>query len=122
MVIDDFYENPDEVRDFALSCKFAPHLQYHKGQRTEEKFIPNGIKEKFEKLVLGKEIGAYLTLSVTFRDIDKKDVSPQYIRTYDRSGGWATPRAVFGGSDAAGGSAATGPARYGSAATEPGGG
>ena len=51
VVIDDFYENPDEVRDFALSCKFAPHLQYHKGQRTEEKFIPNGIKEKFESLL-----------------------------------------------------------------------
>lgn len=51
LVIDDFYENPDEVRDFALSNDFAPHLQYHKGQRTEEKLIPSGMKEKFESLL-----------------------------------------------------------------------
>ena len=49
--VDDFYENPDEVRDFALSCNFNPHPEFHKGQRTEEKFIPDGIKERFEKLL-----------------------------------------------------------------------
>jgi len=51
LVVDDFYENPDEVRDFALSCNFNPHPEFHKGQRTEEKFIPDGIKERFEKLL-----------------------------------------------------------------------
>jgi len=51
LVIDDFYENPDEIREFALSCDFSPHVQYHKGQRTEEKFIPEGIKERFETLL-----------------------------------------------------------------------
>ena len=51
LVIDNFYENPDEVRDFALSCDFSPHPQYHKGQRTEQKFIPEGIKERFETLL-----------------------------------------------------------------------
>ena len=51
LVVDNFYENPDEVRDFALSCDFSPHPQYHKGQRTEQKFIPKGIKERFETLL-----------------------------------------------------------------------
>ena len=51
MVIDNFYENPDEIRDFALSRRFAPHLEYHKGQRTESKYIPDGIKETLETLL-----------------------------------------------------------------------
>ena len=40
LVIDDFYENPDEIRDFALSCTFKDNVKYHKGRRTEKKFIP----------------------------------------------------------------------------------
>jgi len=51
IVVDDFYENPDEIRNFALSRRFAPHLEYHKGQRTESKYIPNGIKETLEDLL-----------------------------------------------------------------------
>lgn len=51
LTIDNFYENPDEIRNFALSCDFEEHPQYHKGQRTEQKFIPKGIKEKFESLL-----------------------------------------------------------------------
>jgi hypothetical protein len=51
IVIDDFYENPDEIRDFALSRGYAPHLEYHKGQRTESKYIPDGIKETLETLL-----------------------------------------------------------------------
>jgi len=51
IVIDNFYENPNEIRDFALSRRYAPHLEYHKGQRTESKYIPDGIKETLESLL-----------------------------------------------------------------------
>ena len=51
LVIDDFYENPDEIRDFALSRRFVPHLEYHKGQRTESKYIPDGMKETLETIL-----------------------------------------------------------------------
>ena len=51
LVVDNFYENPNEVRDFALSCDFVSHPQYHKGKRTEEQYIPDTIKEKFERLL-----------------------------------------------------------------------
>ena len=51
IVIDDFYDNPDEIRGFALSRRFAPHIEYHKGQRTESKYIPDGIKETLESLL-----------------------------------------------------------------------
>ena len=55
IIVDNFYENPDQVRDFALRQKFLKHEDYHKGQRTEEKFLSEGIKEEFERL-LGKKI------------------------------------------------------------------
>lgn len=51
IVVDNFYENPDEIRNFALSCDFAPHLKYHKGQRTEVQHVPEGIKDIFEALL-----------------------------------------------------------------------
>ena len=51
IVVDDFYENPDEVRRFALSCSFSSHNEYHKGQRTEKRFLPSGLKGIFEKLL-----------------------------------------------------------------------
>lgn len=51
IVVDNFYENPNEIRDFALSCSFSTHSEYHKGQRTDKRFIPLGLKEIFEKLL-----------------------------------------------------------------------
>lgn len=55
LVVDNFYENPDEVRALALEQTFNPDLRYHKGQRTEKKFIAEGTKQMFESL-LGRKI------------------------------------------------------------------
>lgn len=55
LVVDDFYKNPSDVRDLALAQNFAPDLRYHKGQRTNTKFIAPGTKQLFESL-LGRRI------------------------------------------------------------------
>lgn len=48
MAVDDFYSNPDEVRDYALSLEFNYHKKYHKGQRTEVKTFFDGTTEFLE--------------------------------------------------------------------------
>lgn len=55
LVVDNFYENPDEVRALALQQNFDPDLRYHKGKRTSTKFIAQGTKQIFEQL-LGRKI------------------------------------------------------------------
>lgn len=55
IVVDNYYSNPDQVREYAMSLDFNPNVKYHKGSRTEVKNIFEGTKESFEKL-LGKKI------------------------------------------------------------------
>ena len=55
VVVDNFYENPDSVRNFALSQTFNEHKDYHKGKRTDNCYRFNGIKEEFER-ILGVKI------------------------------------------------------------------
>jgi hypothetical protein len=55
IVVDNFYANPDFVRDFAMkNLDFSPS-NYHKGKRSTERFILEGTKEKLEKII-GREI------------------------------------------------------------------
>jgi hypothetical protein len=55
VVADNFYEDPDAVREFALSLEFNYHPSYHKGKRTDECYRFDGLKERFEQLV-GRKI------------------------------------------------------------------
>lgn len=55
IVVDNFYKNPDHVREFALKCNFKLHEKLHKGERTEETYRFDGIKERFEEII-GKKI------------------------------------------------------------------
>ena len=55
IIVDNIYENPDEVREFALSCEFKTNDSYHKGARTVSRYLPEGMKEVFEKY-LNKKI------------------------------------------------------------------
>ena len=48
IVIDNVYSDPDSVRNFALSQNFNYHPQNHKGKRTDNTFLFNGLKEFFE--------------------------------------------------------------------------
>jgi hypothetical protein len=49
LVIDDFYENPDYVRDFALKQEFKVRGNYP-GQRTES-FLNDSIKQKLQEIL-----------------------------------------------------------------------
>ncbi len=55
IVVDQFYENPDEVRDYALKQEFVTNIASHKGRRTTKDFNNDVIKMRFEEL-LGKPI------------------------------------------------------------------
>ncbi len=55
VVVDNFYSDPDWVRNYAMNnLEFSPS-GYHKGQRSSDRFILNGTKEKFEE-ILGRKI------------------------------------------------------------------
>lgn len=55
IVVDNFYEDPDLIRNFALSQEFKKHENFHKGKRTEKLFKFQGLKECFES-ILGNKI------------------------------------------------------------------
>jgi hypothetical protein len=56
IVVDNFYANPDLIRDFAMTNLEYKESDYHKGRRTKgNAFIPYGTKEKFEKII-GRKI------------------------------------------------------------------
>jgi hypothetical protein len=55
IVVDDFYADPDFVRDFAMrNLEYNPS-DYHKGKRSKTRFVLDGTKEKLEKII-GREI------------------------------------------------------------------
>lgn len=55
LVIDNVYNDPDSVREFALSKTFQYHPDYHKGKRTNDTYRFDGLKEFFEE-ALGRTI------------------------------------------------------------------
>jgi len=55
LVIDNFYESPDDIRALAMRCKFDGNSPYYKGFRTAEKYLLPGVKERFEK-ILGRPV------------------------------------------------------------------
>ena len=54
IIVDNFFTDPDKVRQFALAAEFKSDIRYFKGKRTIGFRFP-GIKERFEQL-LGKNI------------------------------------------------------------------
>ena len=48
-VVDDFYQNPFAVRQFALSLEYFSDLNYFKGNRSIEKYTIPGTQEKIEQ-------------------------------------------------------------------------
>lgn len=55
VIVDNFYEDPDAIRNFAINHLRFEESGYHKGKRSLDRFIVNGTKERFEE-ILGKEI------------------------------------------------------------------
>jgi glycosyltransferase involved in cell wall biosynthesis len=57
-IVDNFYDQPDEVRNFALSLEFKPDIQWYKGLRSTVTWRPDIIKEKFESII-GEKINMW---------------------------------------------------------------
>ena len=55
VIIDNVYKNPHAVREFALSCDFETNEAYHKGRRTNTRYITEELKNLFGK-ALNKKI------------------------------------------------------------------
>lgn len=55
IVVDNFYADPDLVREYAMSSLEFKPSDYHKGQRSQSKYILDGTKEKLEE-VIGRRI------------------------------------------------------------------
>jgi len=58
LCVDNFYDDPDAVREFALNQDFQIHKDYHKGRRTDVVYRPEGLREKFEKII-GRKITSW---------------------------------------------------------------
>jgi len=58
LVVDNFYEDPDYIRKFALQQTLVKHPNNHKGIRSDGVFRFPGLKERFERL-LGTKIRAW---------------------------------------------------------------
>lgn len=55
-VVDNFYSNPDEIRNFALNnVTYKEDLRWYKGLRSEQTYIAPGTKQAFES-ILGESI------------------------------------------------------------------
>ena len=50
-VVDNFYENPDNIRNFALKQEFVADINYYKGRRTRRKSFVKDTKSQFEKII-----------------------------------------------------------------------
>lgn len=50
-VVDNFYADPDSVRNFALGVEFREDLRFYKGMRSVQAYQPPGIIESFEKII-----------------------------------------------------------------------
>lgn len=59
-VVDNFYENPDDLREFALSQQFDEGGlgRGYIGRRTAQQFLFDGLKEQFEN-IMGKTISKW---------------------------------------------------------------
>jgi hypothetical protein len=50
-VVDNFYADPDSVRNYAMSLDFAKDLRWYKGLRTTTAYRPDQIKTAFEEII-----------------------------------------------------------------------
>jgi len=69
VVIENFYQKPDSVREYALSLEYSGDSAWYKGKRSKTKYFPPGIKERFEKALNTKinniDVGASGLFQIT---------------------------------------------------------
>jgi hypothetical protein len=72
IVVDNFYEDPDKVRDYALQQEFKHNEKYHKGARTERRYIPSWVQAEFSRL-LNREVTEFVGATGVFQYCVAKD-------------------------------------------------
>jgi Family of unknown function (DUF6445) len=72
VVMDNFYADPDSVRAYALAQEFKANEKYHKGSRTEKRYIPNWVGAEFGRL-LGTEVTDFVGATGVFQYCVAKD-------------------------------------------------
>jgi len=50
-VVDDFYQNPDLVRDYALQVPYIEDNRWYKGNRSEQNYLIPAVKASFEAIM-----------------------------------------------------------------------
>lgn len=50
-IVDDFYQDPDAVRTFAMAQEFQSDIRWYKGLRTPMQFRPAQLREAFERIM-----------------------------------------------------------------------
>ncbi len=72
IIVDNFYDNPDQVREYALAQEFKANEMYHKGSRTQRSYIPSWVKAEFSRL-LGKPVTEFVGATGVFQYCVAKD-------------------------------------------------
>ena len=74
IAVDNFYTDPDAVRDFSINNFNFEASQWHKGQRSHEKLIVDGTKEKFEN-ILGRKVSNWdYNYNGVFLELDQVEI------------------------------------------------
>lgn len=50
-VVDNFYSDPDSIREFALSVEYVEDNNWYKGSRSKEQHVFPGLQEAFENVM-----------------------------------------------------------------------
>jgi len=72
IVVDNFYEDPYKVREYAMRQEFKTNELYHKGNRTQKSYIPSWAKDEFGRL-LNREVTAFVGATGVFQYCVAKD-------------------------------------------------
>lgn len=72
IIVDNFYDNPDLVREYALTQEYKANELYHKGSRTQKSYIPSWVKDEFSRL-LGKKVTEFVGATGVFQYCVAKD-------------------------------------------------
>ncbi len=51
LVVDDFFVDPDRVREMALDLPYSADERYYKGQRSDVSYLWDALREEFERLL-----------------------------------------------------------------------
>lgn len=80
-IVDNFYKNPNQVREIALQFDFQPNIQYYKGLRSSQVYRTEEMKQVFESII-GEKINNWeYTINGCFQITSSSD--PQ-VYHYDQ--------------------------------------